>query len=152
MGLFVIHSVFLRDVLLQLKKRNLIIVEGDHNSPRPKFMFDSASIFLQTCLQIPNVWALPVPPSMNLMCPPWYFESFQRKSSRAMQRQSSKSSGSSKPAKQPDLGFDHEEMGMTAERQRVIQASLFKMLGQADAAAPEAKRAADTTTTSEEKS
>ena len=29
-------------------------------------------------------------------------------------------------------GFDSEEMGMTAERQRVIQASLFKMLGQAD--------------------
>jgi hypothetical protein len=29
-------------------------------------------------------------------------------------------------------GFDHEEMGMTTERQRVIQASLFKMLGQAD--------------------
>lgn len=26
--------------------KNLIIVEGDHNSPRPKFMFDSASIFL----------------------------------------------------------------------------------------------------------
>lgn len=29
-------------------------------------------------------------------------------------------------------GYDHEEMGMTTERQRVIQASLFKMLGQAD--------------------
>ena len=29
-------------------------------------------------------------------------------------------------------GFDHEEMGMTTERQRVIQASLFKMLGQTD--------------------
>ena len=50
--------------------KNIIIVEGDHNSPRPKFMFDSASIFLQTCLQIPNEWALQVPVSMNLMCPP----------------------------------------------------------------------------------
>ena len=49
--------------------KNLIIVEGDHNSPRPKFMFDSASIFLQTCLQIPNSWALRVHPGMNLMAP-----------------------------------------------------------------------------------
>ena len=31
-----------------------------------------------------------------------------------------------------DPGFNHEEMGMTNERQRVIQASLFKMLGQED--------------------
>lgn len=126
--------------------KNLIIVEGDHNSPRPKFMFDSASIFLQTCLQIPNKWALRVPPSMNLMCPPWYFEMYQRKSSRAMQRQA-KSSGASKQSSststgrsdkksEPALGFDHDEMGMTQERQRVIQASLFKMLGQADSATP----------------
>ena len=49
--------------------KNMIVVEGDHNSPRPKFMFDSASIFLQTCLQIPNSWALRVHPGMNLMAP-----------------------------------------------------------------------------------
>jgi len=120
--------------------KNLIIVEGDHNSPRPKFMFDSASIFLQTCLQIPNVWALPVPPSMNLMCPPWYFEMYQRKSSRAMQRQSKTNGTSKQPSGKNDKksdsssAFDHDEMGMTQERQRVIQASLFKMLGQADSA------------------
>ena len=53
--------------------KNLIIVEGDHNSPRPRFMFDSVSIFLQTCLQIPNSWALRVHPGMNLMAPPWYY-------------------------------------------------------------------------------
>jgi pimeloyl-ACP methyl ester carboxylesterase len=47
-----IHSKYAGD-------KNLIVVEGDHNSPRPKFMFDSVSIFLQTCLQIPNSWALP---------------------------------------------------------------------------------------------
>ncbi|CAB9503983.1 Family with sequence similarity 108, member [Seminavis robusta] len=121
--------------------KNLIIVEGDHNSPRPKFMFDSASIFLQTCLQIPNIWALPVPPSMNLMCPPWYFEMYHRKSSRAMQRHSKSNGTAKQPSgstrgdkKESTDGFDHEEMGMTQERQRVIQASLFKMLGQADSA------------------
>jgi Serine hydrolase (FSH1) len=126
--------------------KNLIIVEGDHNSSRPKFMFDSASIFLQTCLQIPNEWALEVPVSMNLMCPPWYYELYEQRSIRRRHQQSSKSASSASSTQQaisvgmPDLktqqvvaGFDHEEMGMTAERQRVIQASLFKMLGQADA-------------------
>ena len=129
--------------------KNLIIVEGDHNSPRPKFMFDSASIFLQTCLQIPNSWALPVPPSMNLMCPPWYFEMYQNRVARSQQRASwanngrsngagqrqqpagSAANGSSGPSKDK-MGFDGDEMGMTQERQREIQASLFKMLGQAD--------------------
>ena len=41
------------------------------------------------------------------------------------------SNGSAKPTKDK-AGFDSEEMGMTQERQREIQASLFKMLGQAD--------------------
>jgi pimeloyl-ACP methyl ester carboxylesterase len=68
--------------------KNLIIVEGDHNSPRPKFLFDSATIFLQTCMQIPNEWSLNVPISMNLMCPPWYFEIYeQRAAARRKQLQ-----------------------------------------------------------------
>lgn len=116
--------------------KNLIIVEGDHNSPRPKFMFDSASIFLQTCLQIPNNWALPVPPSMNLMCPPWYFEMYQNRSAKSSQRQSMKSNGAQRTQSARSMngenGFDSDNMGMTQERQREIQASLFKMLGQQD--------------------
>jgi len=133
--------------------KNLIIVEGDHNSPRPKFMFDSASIFLQTCLQIPSSWALPVPVSMNLMCPPWFFEMYQQRASlrRTMNAAAAQQSSSGAltnttatrfaaanggaddgGSQKSSNGFDHDEMGMTAERQRVIQASLFKMLGQAD--------------------
>jgi pimeloyl-ACP methyl ester carboxylesterase len=117
--------------------KNIIIVEGDHNSPRPKFMFDSASIFLQTCLQIPNSWALPVPPSMNLMCPPWYFEMYHNRSMRSPQQKGRKAgmpqqSGGGRLGKDGKAGFDGDQMGMTQERQREIQASLFKMLGQAD--------------------
>lgn len=114
--------------------KNLIVVEGDHNSPRPKFMFDSAAIFLQTCLQIPSNWALPVPPSMNLMCPPWYFEMYHNRSMKQAQRRVSKqSSGRGMNASEKDKnGFDEDDMGMTQERQREIQASLFKMLGQQD--------------------
>lgn len=121
--------------------KNIIVVEGDHNSPRPKFMFDSASIFLQTCLQIPSSWGLPVPPSMNLMCPPWYFEMYQNRM-RASQRgivrgpqQQHRPSNGANAGKDPSgkhSNFDGDHMGMTQERQREIQASLFKMLGQAD--------------------
>lgn len=104
--------------------KNLIIVEGDHNSPRPKFMFDSVSIFLQTCLQIPNSWALPVHPGMNLMAPPWYYPATYP------QPRTVKSPTRKQQPAEP--GFNSKEMGMTQERQREIQASLFKMLGQAD--------------------
>lgn len=122
--------------------KNLIIVEGDHNSPRPKFMFDSASIFLQTCLQIPNSWALRVHPGMNLMAPPWFFpgvvggpghgiSSPRKNSSRRPRPQhgESRASNTRPSAPSPDTS---EEMGMTLERQREIQASLFRMLGQAE--------------------
>lgn len=35
--------------------KNIIIVDGDHNSIRPKFLFDSASIFLSNYLRVSNV-------------------------------------------------------------------------------------------------
>ena len=108
--------------------KNIIIVEGDHNSPRPKFMFDSASIFLQTCLQIPAEWTLQVPVSMNLMCPPWYFEIYQQRAARRRQQQQRSGSANRLPV----TAFNPQEVGMTTERQRAIQASLFKMLGQAE--------------------
>ena len=53
--------------------KNIIVVEGDHNSPRPRFMFDSASIFLQTCLQIPPDWTFERNPQVNRMAPPWLY-------------------------------------------------------------------------------
>jgi hypothetical protein len=41
-------------------------------------------------------------------------------------------SGGGRLGKDGKAGFDGDQMGMTQERQREIQASLFKMLGQAD--------------------
>ena len=101
--------------------KNIILVEGDHNSPRPKFMFDSASIFLQTCLQIPQSWNLNVHPGMNLMAPPWFYPGSK-----------SLNGGRPKPNRKQAQNFAKEQkgLGMTLERQREIQASLFKMLGQ----------------------
>lgn len=75
---------------------------------------------------------------MNLMCPPWYFELYQQKYARRLtaqepHTQAPRSNGSAQNGSASAAnGFDHDDMGMTAERQRVIQASLFKMLGQAD--------------------
>lgn len=118
--------------------KNLIIVEGDHNSPRPKFMFDSVSIFLQTCLQIPNSWALRVHPGMNLMAPPWFYpgtmtstKSKRSSTRRGSQQQATPAAARIKPGGKAG-GENDAELGMTLERQREIQASLFKMLGQAD--------------------
>jgi len=123
--------------------KNLIIVEGDHNSPRPKFMFDSVSIFLQTCLQIPQSWALDVHPTMNLMAPPWYNPGFSRSVLPSMAGQKARQvrrPSSPKPA------FDELGIGFTAERQREVQASLFKMLGQPDEPSPPKSKRADSPT------
>ena len=62
-----IHDVYAGD-------KNIIIVDGDHNSPRPQFMFHSACIFLRACLQLDatNSTPLDVEEGMNLLMPPWY--------------------------------------------------------------------------------
>ncbi|GMI18787.1 hypothetical protein TrLO_g13321 [Triparma laevis f. longispina] len=54
--------------------KNIIIVDGDHNSPRPQFMFDSACIFLKACLQLTpeNTTPVEIEEHMNLLMPPWY--------------------------------------------------------------------------------
>lgn len=135
--------------------KNMIVVEGDHNSPRPKFMFDSACIFLQTCLQIPQSWALDVHPGMNLMAPPWFYPGHDSlygngggvtSPTRNVRRSATSNSGSgavsvptesaaSSSSRDPSMmasSYASDEMGMTAERQKEIQSSLFKMLGQQD--------------------
>jgi hypothetical protein len=116
-------------------------------------MFDSVSIFLQTCLQIPNSWALRIHPGMNLMAPPWYYpgtsrrdsgvrgvtspnRSDNRRSDVSSSRRSSRASNNSNNDNNDDDEVNAEDMGMTLERQREIQASLFKMLGQADEPEP----------------
>ena len=69
------HSLSLHDVYAG--DANMIVVDGDHNSNRPRFMFDSVSIFLQACLQIPAEWQLRIHPSMNITSPPWRYPGAQ---------------------------------------------------------------------------
>lgn len=51
--------------------KNIVIVDGDHNSPRPRFLLQSACLFLQNCMQLPPSSELIVPLGTNLFAPPW---------------------------------------------------------------------------------
>jgi hypothetical protein len=94
-------------------------------------MFDLAANFLKQYLEIPESWApLPIPPSMNLVSPPWYHGRLYflahptRQSAPVVNNKDSVSTKPIIPAK-----VDSEAMGMTKEQQQEIQLSLFKMLG-----------------------
>jgi pimeloyl-ACP methyl ester carboxylesterase len=60
----VIHARYAGD-------KNLVIVDGDHNSPRPRYMVQSAMLFLQSCMKVPASLELVVPLGTSLIAPPW---------------------------------------------------------------------------------
>ena len=69
------HSQKLHD--LYAGDKNIILVEGGHNSYRPAFMFDSVQIFLSTALMLPQNW-LQDDNSMDDLprgVPPWELQS-----------------------------------------------------------------------------
>lgn len=63
------HSQQIHD--LYAGDKNIVLVEGDHNSPRPSFLYDSVFIFLQTYLQVPMEWGLERE-NIPIAYPPWY--------------------------------------------------------------------------------
>merc|ERR1712071_89669 len=89
---------------------------------------------------------LRVHPGMNLMAPPWFFPGVvgsslhtsippKKGTSRRINRSNSDGSrgtAPNRPSAPPPTDSDGDEMGMSLERQREIQASLFRILGQAD--------------------
>lgn len=193
------HSLSLHDAYAG--DSNMIVVDGDHNSSRPRFMFDSVSIFLQACLQIPVEWQFQLHPSMNVMMPPWRYPGMPANTSQSVtspmsqqlnqmqklnasapaslerRRQSTVTSPSKQSALVDDidsdedddndavlaarydddcndddsdsdhndeeddagLEIDQEKLGMTTERQKEIQGSLFRMLGHENVTAPESR-------------
>ncbi len=50
--------------------KNVVMVDGDHSTPRPRFLFDSVSIFLVNCLAIPSEW-VNIEGQRHFMLPPW---------------------------------------------------------------------------------
>ncbi|GMH49114.1 hypothetical protein TrRE_jg13125 [Triparma retinervis] len=155
--------------------KNIIVVDGDHNSPRPKFMFDSACVFLSNCLMLdPAVSGLPIEDDMNLSYPPWYLpgRTTMKDFFGSVFGSGGNTANPNRPASvnsptcqarardgageilfadiptppppplpslttvadlPPDppmsaLGFNEQNIGMTAERQQNIQDSVVKML------------------------
>lgn len=104
--------------------KNLVIVEGDHNSPRPRFLFDSVTIFLQTYLQIPADWSLADADPYNNGYPPWQsgMHGFMGSSVSRLDDVQMRMAGL-------DASFDDLNLGMTAERQHETQQALYNMLG-----------------------
>lgn len=86
--------------------KNIIIVDGDHNTLRPKFMYDSVSIFFINVLQIPTDWLNPEI-YVSTTQVPW--------------------------SKKKNYKINFEELGMTTERQNGIVKSLHKTLGNVEA-------------------
>jgi len=100
--------------------KNLVMVEGDHNSPRPRFLFDSAAIFLQTYMDVPLAWTVPGADAFNAGVPPWV------------------DAGAAVGLNLADLGLDLADvdrlsggldLGMTTERQLQVQQTLATVLG-----------------------
>ena len=54
--------------------KNIVIVDGDHNSPRPRYLLQSACLLLQSCMQLSPNLELVVPMGTNLLLPPWLIE------------------------------------------------------------------------------
>ena len=102
--------------------KNLVLVEGDHNSPRPRWLYDSATIFLQTSLQIPQDWGLQNADVYNNGYPPWHsgFSGYMG-SSMPLDDVQTRMAGL-------DETFEDLNLGMTAERQLETQAALYNML------------------------
>lgn len=104
--------------------KNVIIVEGDHNSARPRYCLDSVSIFLQHTLQIPEEWII-IEGQKYAGTTPWQGQ--QQGRSKAVRPKSA-----IQPPAPPQGAMG--EIGMTSELQADVQAKLFRALGDRGAA------------------
>ena len=111
--------------------KNIIIVEGDHNSARPRFLYDSASIFLVHVLQIPDSFILDNTGagSRPLGAVPWSSHSSRRKPASFATQSANTTSKQNGSVRHPRGSEDSAEVGMTNERQAELRTKLYTMLG-----------------------
>jgi hypothetical protein len=119
--------------------KNVIIVDGDHNSPRPKFCFESVSIFLGHTLQIPEEWLI-LEGQKYAGTLPWHTRGRRMApvaENTAHQRQQLAASGNADITEDElmAMGLASGETAMGAGHQQDIQNKMFKMLGDSKAAA-----------------
>lgn len=106
--------------------KNIIIVEGDHNSPRPKFMFDSVGIFLTTTLQIPQQWILEEG-HRYIGLPPWFADGSAM--GHGLHLDGIDVGDVSDLSLDQILAMSIMDIGMTPERQQDVRQALYSMLG-----------------------
>jgi pimeloyl-ACP methyl ester carboxylesterase len=131
--------------------KNIVIVDGDHNSLRPRYLLQSACLFLQSCMQLSPSMELVIPMGTNLYLPPWLssddntprssFRSGSRQQHLQVQDQQSfrfidsLDNGSNSTDDYPPEKIDYimsSELPDMNVRQKDIQSSLVKMLCQED--------------------
>eukprot|EP00903_Cladosiphon_okamuranus_P008877 g8499.t1 len=131
--------------------KNFITVDGDHNSPRPGFLFDSVYIFLQRALRVPPEWSLDRENTV-MGFPPWHYPgggSRAAAAAAAMFGAAAAAVGAARDGGESggldpdfadfdwdgvgldDIGVDgNPSVGMTRARQAEFQTALFHMLAQ----------------------
>ncbi|KAK7233336.1 palmitoyl-(protein) hydrolase [Aureococcus anophagefferens] len=108
--------------------KNLVLVEGDHNSPRPRFLYDSAAIFLSNYMGVPPAAAIPGADAFNGGYPPWIPSDHYGLNLADL--------GFS------DLDLDQQNLGMTRDRQAEVQDTISNVRRPAPAAAVRGRAAA----------
>jgi hypothetical protein len=114
--------------------KQLLLVPGDHNDPRPPEMFDAVQEFFDLHLGIDQAMKLSLPPDMDITRPPWHQRApyFQARP-QEQYTQGTSIGGRGKDDKYDDIDGDGEEgqevLGMTKERQNEIQSRVVQLLG-----------------------
>mmetsp|Transcript_395 Transcript_395/g.650 ORF Transcript_395/g.650 Transcript_395/m.650 type:complete len:228 (+) Transcript_395:1-684(+) len=99
--------------------KNLVIVDGDHNSPRPRYMVQGAMLFLQSCMKVSASLELIVPPDTNLVAPPWLSPENLRSLSTSLKLRRGKGGGRSwLSAVDPRQSLQEERKKQQQHRQR----------------------------------
>lgn len=122
-------------------------MDGDHNSPRPGFLFDSVYIFLQNYLRVPLEWGLDRENTV-MGLPPWHYAAGGRSrdvaAAAALFGAAAAARGDESGGFDPDftdfdwdgvglddIGVDgNPSVGMTRARQAQFQTALFHVLAQ----------------------
>ena len=117
--------------------KNLVLVEGDHNSARPKFFAHSALIFLKATLQIPEHWMLDNEKDFTGGQMPWSKGRFMGgiMGDYGNGEQEYITYDDIIAMMGTDVGVDGSDgqLGMTTERQENVRNALFSMLGDSGA-------------------
>lgn len=129
--------------------KNILIISGDHNSRRPKHLFDTAAIFLGIALQIPEPWTIlngyryfgMLPWSGNAKKKSRYFipEAGGPSVDELIALGLLDANQSQSPSELREMSI-----GMTAARQEDIQSNIYSMMG--DSSRPSRTRTAVTCT------